>query len=1282
MRTVALPWLWLLMVWLAPSQALGAPSASNRARAALSVLQSECFACHGEKRKGGLDLSSRESVLKGGDDGPAVTPGKPDASRLLALLQPGADPHMPPRKQLAPEQIRALRDWIQSGLAWDASALDDAIVPEPVTLEALPGTYRPVTALALSPDGQRLAVGRGGRLILHDLSRTNRPVLGQVAAHPDAIQSLAWSPDGRRLLSGAFRSLRSWDPTTLQPVFGISNGLSGRVTAMAFDADGSRLAIADGGGGRAGWIRILEPSNGRIAGGWKAHRDTVFSLQFSPDGTRLLSAGGDQLVKVWAASNHAEIAVLEGHTAQVLSAAFNTNATQVVSGGADRQLKVWDIATREKIVSLGNHVAGITAVVWPTNGLAVFAVTEKGEVFRYTQLKAHTGEQSSVSADERRLGGLDSAALSLVVSPDGQLIHAGDHDGSVAAWTQDGKFLGVLDFPEPPVPLVVAAGAPVRRSLPATPVGHGETNRAVLAALRALKVDSLSVEPASLELTPDSPRRGFRVTGRTPDGFEVDLTSSVRVEIPRKAGFERVGEGEIALRPGSSPGQWNLRVRQGRQEAVLPVRTAVAAVEPSPSFVRDVLPLLSQAGCAAGGCHAKPEGQNGFKLSVFSFDPKADYAEMVKEDRGRRIFPAAPDESLILQKALGRIPHEGGQRFAPGSPTHRRLEAWIRAGMPYVATNEPALVSLRVFPAARRLRKGASQRLLVEAGYADGSVRDVTGLAAFESNDPELARVESGGRVVLGSLPGQGVVVARYMGLVADSQILVPAEKLLPPEEYAALPVNNAIDSHAYARFQELGLKPSAGCTDAEFLRRATLDTLGRVPGPEEVRTFLADPDPDRRRKLADRLLEDPAYADHWANKWTDLLRPNPDRVGVKSVFLLDQWIREQFRRNVPYDQFVRAILTAEGSNHRDGPAVIYRDRREPAELTTMFSQLFLGTRLECAKCHHHPNEKWSQEDFYRLAAYFGPVKQKGAGLSPPISAGSETFYFAPGGTVAHPVTGEVLTPRPPDGPAPEGKTGDPRVALADWLTAPGNPFFARAAVNRVWAAFFGRGLVQPVDDFRLSNPGANTALLDALARDFEAHHFDLKHLIRTLLGSRLYQLGSEPNGTNLGDTRAFSRAYRRRLPAEVLLDAVCDITGVLETFSALPPGGRANQAWSYKIESHFLDAFGRPNSSSDCPCERDQQLSVVQSLHVMNSRALQSKLSSDDGRVARLAGSASTPAQIVEELYLAALGRFPTPAESDRATAVYAGTGASRRAATEDLLWALLNSPEFLLNH
>jgi hypothetical protein len=814
----------------------------------------------------------------------------------------------------------------------------------------------------------------------------------------------------------------------------------------------------------------------------------------------------------------------------------------------------------------------------------------------------------------------------------------------------------------------VADEAPVATPAPAPP------------ALAVEEVAALTAEPARLRLTTGE-RAAFLITARRADGTEADATDAAAITLnaPERAALESPG----VLR-GRVAGTVVVTATLGAHRVELPVEITEPAAAP-PSFVRDVLPVLGRAGCNAGACHAKADGQNGFRLSVFSFDPQADYHQIVTAARGRRVFPSAPEESLLLLKATQEVAHEGGERFTRDSDAYRTLVRWIGGGLTFRGENEPALAKLEVLPAERRYRKGARQRLVVLAHHADGSARDVTSLASYSANDKQIASVSDDGVVSIDQVSGQAVIVARFMGVVGDSKVMVPADRVLPDAAYAGLPVNNVIDEHAYTKFRQMGLLPSDVCSDGEFLRRASLDTLGLLPTAEEARAFLDDTGPDKRRKVVDRLLAHPAYADHWATKWADLLRPNPDRVGVKSVYLLDQWLRDSFRQNKPVDQLVRDILLTQGNTHRHGPAVIYRDRREPAELTTMFSQLFLGVRLDCAKCHHHPNEKWSQEDFHRFAAFFAPLRQKGGGISAPISGGNETFFVVAGGTLKHPVTGEVMQPQPPDGPPAEVAPGaDPRGALATWLLDPANPFFARAMANRVWSQFFGKGIVDPVDDFRLSNPPSNPALLDALAAELVRSNYDLKALMRTIMTSHVYQLSSEPNETNAADTRNFSRSYRRRLGAEMMADAIADVTGVPTAYPGLPPGSRAAQAWTYKIESRTMDAFGRPNSSSDCPCERNLRPAIGQSLHLMNSDQLHAKLTSTDAaaRVQRLAASAASPREIVTELYLACYTRQPTEEELAVATAGFGDDPAARRQAIEDVFWALLNSAEFVFNH
>jgi hypothetical protein len=709
----------------------------------------------------------------------------------------------------------------------------------------------------------------------------------------------------------------------------------------------------------------------------------------------------------------------------------------------------------------------------------------------------------------------------------------------------------------------------------------------------------------------------------------------------------------------------------------------IAPLVKTPSFVNDILPILSKAGCSSGSCHAKPNGQNGFQLSVFTHDPKSDYREIVHDVAGRRAFPTAAEASLILLKPTRQVAHEGGKRLDPESSQFELIKNWIETGLIYTHPNEPSLKTISVSPSSGTYPNLEGQTLSVTAHFSDDSTRDVTALSHFESSDKSALQVSHEGEVKPIQTGSESVVLVRYMGKLAESRFTVPSTQDIQPDDYELLAENNFIDQFAHEHFQKLGILPSDLCTDSEFIRRAYLNSTGSLPSPTETKQFLKKPSPNKRSQLINQLLQHDYYADFWASQWADLFRPNPDRVGVKSVYIFDQWLRAEFRRNTPFDEFARKILTHQGSNHGAGPAVIYRDRRTPTELTTMFGQIFMGVRLECAKCHHHPFEKWSQEDFYQAAAFFGPVKQKGAGLSPPISAGKEWFYFSEGGKVTHPVSNEVMKPKPLGDEVLDLQTGtDPREGLAKWLTGPNNPFFARAIVNRVWAAYFGQGFVNPVDDFKTSNPPVNEPLLKALSEHFIQTGYDLKELMRTIMNSRIFQLSSIPNATNVSDNKNFSRYYRKRPSAEVMLDAICDITAVSEKFDGLPPGARSTEAWSYKIPSHFMDAFGRPNSSSDPPCERVEQSSVVQSLHMMNAEALQKKLSDETGFVSALAKSSRSTEEIIEELYLACYCRYPQQTEMSAAVRYFAPLAASRMEAIEDTLWALLNSAEFVFDH
>jgi hypothetical protein len=719
-----------------------------------------------------------------------------------------------------------------------------------------------------------------------------------------------------------------------------------------------------------------------------------------------------------------------------------------------------------------------------------------------------------------------------------------------------------------------------------------------------------------------------------------------------------------------------------RLSALCALVLAGPAAAGPPTFERDVQPILTRFGCNQGACHGKARGQNGFQLSLLAFDHDADYAALTTEARGRRVFPASPANSLLLTKGTGQVPHGGGKKLSADGPAYQTLLDWVAAGAPRTPAGAPTIARISVTPPTKQLAFRETVQLRVTAHWSDGSTEDVTRLAAFSSSESVYAAVDPNGLVTAGPVPGEAAVMARFMERFAVAPIVIPLPGAVPAAVYEGLPRRNFIDGLVWAKLRQLGLTPSGPAADAAFHRRAYLDVIGRLPTPDETRAFLADTDPRKRDKLIDRLLARPEYADFWANKWTDLLRPNPYHVGIKATYNLDRWLREAFRENRPYDQFVRGLIAARGSTFTNGAVVMYRDRRDPAELTTLVGQIFLGVRLDCAKCHHHPFEVYGQDDFYSFAAFFGRIGRRGTGISAPISGSEETVFAAPAGAVRHPLTGRVMAPTPLLGKALDiPPDRDPREVLADWVTAPENPFFAKVIVNRVWADLMGRGIVDPVDDLRATNPPSNPELLDALAADFRKNGHDLKKLIRTIATSHAYGLSTAPNDRNAADLRNYSRHYRQRLRAEVLLDMASDVTGVPERFDAMPPGSRAVEVWTARSPSEFLDSFGRPDPNQDPPCERTSDTTVVQALHLMNSPNLHRKVTADGGRAAALAKGDKTPAAVAEELYLLTYCRPPTATETAAAVRRFDRPGATRRQAAEDLLWALMNTPEFVFN-
>src|SRR5262245_24150736 len=720
-----------------------------------------------------------------------------------------------------------------------------------------------------------------------------------------------------------------------------------------------------------------------------------------------------------------------------------------------------------------------------------------------------------------------------------------------------------------------------------------------------------------------------------------------------------------------------------------PGGSAPAAERPV-SFVNDVVPVLTRAGCNAGVCHAKAGGgQNGFQLSLLGFEPAEDFEHVVLEGRGRRLSFGNPERSLLLLKASGQVAHGGGLRLPMSSPGYAVLRDWISQGAPRDDATTPKLVALEVEPKMASLRRQSTQQLKALARYSDGSARDVTGTALFESNDKAMADVSADGLVKVLDLPGKVAVMVRYQGRVAVFNAAVPLGAPLGPLP----PVKNFVDAAVFANLKELGIPPSPVCDDATFLRRVTLDIAGRLPTEAEAIAFLADRSADKRDKWIDELLLSPGYADFFASKWTAVLKNRRDDASdIVSNFAFHAWVRDSLLTNKPYDQFVRELLAATGTVISNPPVAWYKRVTEPKDQIEDVAQLFLGVRMQCAQCHHHPFERWSQDDYYALAAFFSRVGRKPSG-----TRGEDLIFHRRGVAAATNIkTGVALRPAAlGDRVPPIAADEDPRLRLADWMRSPKNPFFARVLVNRYWKHFFQRGLIEPEDDIRDSNPPSNPELLAALEKHFITSGFDLKELVRAITRSSTYQLSATPNRHNIGDRQNYSRYYPRRLPAEVMLDAIDQLAGTQTDFANLPPGTRAVALPdnSYNRSAPFLRVFGRPEGESVCECERVQSSNLAQSLHLINASDLRGKLAHPSGRAERLAKDTRPAEARVKALYLVAFAREPRPDELKVAMGYLseprvdaAGRKAeAQRAAREnyqDLLWALMTTKEFLFNH
>ena len=726
-------------------------------------------------------------------------------------------------------------------------------------------------------------------------------------------------------------------------------------------------------------------------------------------------------------------------------------------------------------------------------------------------------------------------------------------------------------------------------------------------------------------------------------------------------------------------------VASGNISVELPVEVTGVSIDVAINFPNQITPIFTKLNCNSGGCHGKASGQNGFKLSLLGFYPDEDHEFLVKEGRGRRVFPPSPGQSLLLTKPTGKSPHGGGKRMEVDSYEYRLIYRWVEQGMPYGSDKDPVVVGIKCVPDGRVMDRGTDQQITVMATYSDGSTEDVTRMALFEANDPEMAEVTVAGLVKTLDLAGEVAVMARYQGQVATFRSTIPLGA-----EIAQKPaIKSFIDTAVVGKLDVLGIPASPICDDGTFLRRIYIDVTGTLPTDAEASEFLASTDPQKRAKVIDRLLDSPAYADYFANKWNLVLR-NKRRTNdaVSPTYAFHNWIWTSLYENKPYDLFVREIITASGNADDNPPVAWYREVDQPNEQVEDVSQLFLGLRIQCARCHHHPFEKWSQDDYYGLAAFFSRVGRKNIIGGNNQVRDKRIFAIDNQGPAQarNERSGKMLSPTGLGGqPLTLKAEDDPRILLADWMSNAQNPFFAKALVNRYWKHFFSRGIVEPEDDMRETNPPANPELLDRLSQHFIAHKFDLKDLVRTICNSSTYQLSSLPNEYNLKDKQNFSRYYPKRLTAEVLYDAFHQVTATGQAFGSLPAGTRSMQLPDPGMAQnvYFLKVFGQPQGDTACECERSQEANLAQSLHLLNSSEVQNKIADGNGRAAKFAAQKErSDEDKIKELYRWVYSRLPDADETKIAVAHLEKHKDNSKIAFEDIIWALVNSKEFLFNH
>ncbi len=780
----------------------------------------------------------------------------------------------------------------------------------------------------------------------------------------------------------------------------------------------------------------------------------------------------------------------------------------------------------------------------------------------------------------------------------------------------------------------------------------------------------LKVLPTEVNLTNQRDRQSLVAQMVYDNGITVDVTDQVQWNV---ANADLVELGEGLVRP-KADGETKVNVAMGDFLVEVPVKVASATSNPPVSFTNDVMPVFSRSGCNAGSCHGAARGKDGFRLSLYGFDPQGDYHRLTREMLGRRINLSVPSECLLMTKATGEVPHSGGELFKPGSEYYNTVMNWLEAGASFDSGPVPAVTSIELFPKSAVLNgPDASQQLTVRAYYADGTDRDVTSLAYFSTSNDNSAIVGQDGAVTAKNR-GEAFVMARFDTHTVGADVIVLPKDL--KFSWSETPENNYIDTLIHDKLKKLRIQPSGLCSDEEFIRRVSLDICGIVPTPEQVAAFVADETPNKRSVYIDQMLDRKEFVEMWVMKWSELLQVrSSQQVSYKSALLYYDWLKERISNNVPVNEMVRELLGAQGGTFSVPSTNYYQNEQDNLKVAENVAQVFLGMRIQCAQCHNHPFDRWTMDDYYGFAAFFSQIGRK-RGEDP-----RETIVFnRGGGDIRHPVTNQVVAPKFLGGEAPDTNGQDRRKVVADWIASPENPYFSKNLSNIVWAHFFGRGIVNEVDDVRVSNPPVNPQLLDALGQKFAEYNYDFKKLVRDICNSRTYQLSTQTNETNESDLTNFSHAILRRIRAEVLLDVISQVTETKNKFRGLPVGARAVQIADGNVSNYFLTTFGRAKRETVCSCEVVMEPSLSQALHLLNGSTVHSKVI--QGKVVpTLLEAGKSPVEVIDELYVRCLGRKPNDQER-QALVAEVDAQEDKKTALEDIFWAILNSREFVFNH